>query len=370
MSGESRVQTVVVAGGGAPWESAVLDEIHQSSVLHLRRRCLDVPELLSLSGLCDVAIVSTSLAGLDADSVLVLQRDGVRVVGVGDESRGRRLGIDTHTQPGELEATLATPVSSAVPFAPASVIAVWGPHGAPGRSVIASSLASTLAHPDGLVTLVDADGRGGSQAQLFGVLDDVSGLVAACRSANRGDVSAIAANAVFVAPGLRLLTGVVHAEMWDQVRESLFQLVLRTVTETSDAVIVDLGPGMDAQTRHVLTVADRVVVVGRPDPVGLARLVRSLHELSPVRAEAIRPPVVVLNQVRPGTAWTQRDVADAVQRLAGIRPELFIPADFATLDTAALRGRTPAEIAADSPFVTGIGELVERVAPAGARRTR
>jgi Flp pilus assembly CpaE family ATPase len=367
MNGQPRVQTVVVAAGGAAWESRVLDDIRRSSNLHLRRRCLDVPELLSLSGLCDVAVVSTVLAGLDVESVLTLHRDGVRVVGIGDPARGRQLGIALLAEPDQLESVLETPSEPSVPNAPGSVFAVWGPHGAPGRSVIAASVAAALARPDSLVTLLDADPRGGAQAQLHGLLDDASGLVAACRSVNRGDLAAVAHHAVVLQPGLRLLSGIVRAEMWDQVRAPIFELVLRAVAETSEAVVVDLGPGLDTQTLHVLAVADRVIVVGRPDPVGLARLVRSLHDLSSATGVR-RPPVVVINQLRPGAAWRARDLEDAVARLTGVRPSLFLPADFPTLETALLRGTVPADVASDSAFVTGVRELVDRVSPtAGAR---
>ncbi|MFL6090074.1 MAG: CpaE family protein [Aeromicrobium sp.] len=370
MSLHSRVLTVVVAGGGAAWETEVLDDIRQSSGLYLRRQCLDVAELLSLSGLCDVAVVSTDLVGLDLESVLALERDGVRVVGVGDPHTGRRLGIALMVEPDQLESCLAAPVEDVLPAEPGPVFAVWGPHGAPGRSVIAASVAAELARSAKNVCLVDADPRGGAQAQMHALLDDASGLVAACRSANRGDLATIAAHAVAIQPGLRLLTGVVHADMWEQVRESLFPAVLRAVAEAGDAVVIDLGPGLDAQTRHALAIADRVIVVGRADPVGLARLVRSLHDLSSV-AGSSRRPLVVMNQMRSGAAWSPGDVSDAVARLAGVRPDVFIPLDFATLDTAAVRGTIPAEVASDSPFATGVRELVDRLGTGvGARISR
>jgi Flp pilus assembly CpaE family ATPase len=361
--------TVVVAAGGAAWESATLDEIRQSSRLQLHRRCLDVAELLALSGLCDVAVVSTDLAGLDADAVLTLQRDGVRVLGVGPEERGHHLGISTMTVPGQIELDLGEPETetAAVAESPGRLVAVWGPHGAPGRSVLAASVASAWADSGHHVTLVDADPRGGAQAQMFAVLDEVSGLVAACRSANHGDLAGLAEHAVTVEPGLRLFTGVTRAEMWDQVREAPFQIVLRTVMQTSDTVVVDLGPGLDPQTRHVLTLADDVVVVGRADPVGLARLVRALHELASVRAIASAPPVVVVNQLRSTSVWSERDVRQAVERLAGVRPDVFVPADFKTLDTAALRGKVPAHVASGSPFVAAISTLLARVSPVGVQ---
>ena len=366
-AGLSRVLTVVVAAGGAPWESAVLDEIKQSSRLQLHRRCLDVVELLALSGMCDVAVVSTDMPGLDADTVLTLQRDDVRVLGIGPAERGHHIGVSAMIAPGRLESQLREPDDGAVHEPSGEMLAVWGPHGAPGRSVVAASVASAWAHARQRVTLVDSDSRGGSLAQMFAVLDESSGLVAACRSANRGDLTGVADHVVAVDPGLRLLTGVTRAEMWEQVREGPFQIVLRTVAQVSDAVVVDLGPGLDAQTRHVLGAADQVVVVGRADPVGLARLVRCLHDLSSVRPIAVDPPVVVINHLRSTAVWSERDVRDAVERLAGVSPDVFVPADFKTLDTAALRGKVPAQVASGSPFVAAVSTLLERVSLTGVR---
>jgi Flp pilus assembly CpaE family ATPase len=134
--------------------------------------------------------------------------------------------------------------------------------------------------------------------------------------------------------------------------------------------VVDLGPGLDPQTRHVLGTADQLIVVGRADPVGLARLVRALHDLASVRSVALAPPVVVINQLRPTSVWSERVVRDAIERLAGIRPDVFVPADFKTLDTAALRGKVPAQVASGSPFVTAVSTLLERVSVVGAQASR
>ena len=352
--------TVIVAGGGAGWEASVLGEIHRAGALQLHRRCLDVAEVLALSPHCDAAVLSTDLPGLDADTVLALCRDGVRVIGVGDPDRASRLGME-FAHPGEVESSVLNSPGGAAPAPAGSLIVVWGPHGAPGRSVIAASIAAALSKTGQLVTLVDADSRGGTLAQLFAVLDDVSGLVAACRSANGGDLRAIEDHAITVDPGLRLVTGVARAEMWAQVRLGPFEVVVRHISEGGDAVVIDVGPGLDQHTRHLLTVADRVIVVGKSEPVGLARLVRSLHDLQSLGSAISAKALIVVNQMRSASMWTERDVTDAVNRLAGVRPEVFIPADFMTLDTAALRGKVPSQVVSSSPFVSGIGEIVDRL---------
>lgn len=358
---------VVVAAGGAPWEGEVLEEIDRSPGLRLMRRCLDLAEMLALSELCDVAVVSTDLAGIGADSISALERHGVRVVGIGDELRGHRLGI-AMVQPGRLDDGVAAPAGytehAIADSARSSIIAVWGPHGAPGRSVIAVTLAAILAGRTPRVALVDADPRGGAVAQLLGLLDDVSGLAAACRSADRGEAAEILDHAVAAGPGLRVLTGVPRADMWSQVRRAPFELVLQHLAAACDHVIVDTGPCLDDHTRLLLDAASRVIVVGRADPVGLARLVRAVHELGEVPCAAGK--TVVVNQLRSSSSWSARDINGALERLAGVTPDEVLAADYRTLDTAALRGLSPLQAAPNSPFVEGVGRIAQSLQRTGA----
>ncbi len=82
--------------------------------------------------------------------------------------------------------------------------------------------------------------------------------------------------------------------------------------------------------------ADEIVVVGSADPVGLTRLARGLVELRERRAGA--PVRVVVNRMRPGLGWSERDIVGMVEgfaRLAGVH---FLPDDRAAADRALLTG--------------------------------
>ena len=170
------------------------------------KRCVDVDELLATSsaGQADAAVVALDAPGLDPTAVDVLHRHQVRVVAVGADSeaartprrarrrrrpgrprrprtaarrargRGGRAGPSTRrrsTRP-SCRPRRATPAGSS---------SVWGPAGAPGRTTVATSLASALARRGLRTTLVDADPYGGAVAQHLGVLDEVSGLLSAAR---------------------------------------------------------------------------------------------------------------------------------------------------------------------------------------------
>ena len=64
------------------------------------------------------------------------------------------------------------------------IIAVWGPAGAPGRTLVAANIAGELAAEGQSVLLVDADSYGASVAALLGLLDEAAGLAQACRLAD------------------------------------------------------------------------------------------------------------------------------------------------------------------------------------------
>ena len=161
--------------------------------------------------------------------------------------------------------------------------------------------------------------------------------------------------------------------MWVHVRAAPLERVLRRLADTHDAVVADVascleapdgpGGGRDQATVTALQVADVVVVVGRADPVGLTRLVRGLHDLRDLVPDE---PVVVLNQVRDSIGWSVEQLASTVHRLAGVRPLVALPQDGPTVDTAALRGATLAEVDPRSALVASVqtlATLVTRVRP-------
>ncbi len=164
---------------------------------------------------------------------------------------------------------------------------------------------------------------------------------------------------------LRLLTGLPRADMWPQVRTGAFELVLARLRAVAGLLVVDCGFSLEAGTGHtgnrnqstlqVLDQADAIVAVGRPDPVGLARLVRGLHDL----AEAVPGcvPTLVINMTRTSLGWREREIDATLRRLTGIVPTTYLPFDQSGLDLAAVSGRTPRDVAPSSPFVTRIEVL-------------
>lgn len=375
--------TVLLAAGGAAWEAGALEVIDgAASRLMLLKRCLDLSDLLAAAsaGSAAAAVIGVGVPGLDVDVVSSLRRGGITVVVVG--AGGERLGVDHVIDPaglpglpGLLEgaAPLTTADLEPAPVRTESgqVIAVWGPTGAPGRTTAAVGLAAELAHRGQGTLLLDADPYGGSVAQHLGVLDQVSGLLAAARLANAGmlDAEHLALSARRVHDNLRLLSGLPRADRWVEVRGPAYDRLLETATALESHVVVDTGFCVEqeadaystASGRHEMTIAtlqraDQLVVVGSADPVGLARLVRALVDLSELVPGPV--PVVVVNRMRGSLGWSERDVAATVGEVAPTAAVHFLPDDRQAADKALMAGRTLVELG-DSQLRRGLAAVVE-----------
>ncbi len=138
--------------------------------------------------------------------------------------------------------------------------------------------------------------------------------------------------------------------------------VLRTAAHWGD-VVVDTGfcleeGGRDQMTVESVTAADEVVVVGRAEPAGLARLARALVDLGELVPGIV--PHVVVNRMRSSLGWSEGDVVGMVRdyvRPAGIH---LLPDDRGTLDRAAVSGRSIAELG-DSPIRAALIRLAAEV---------
>jgi hypothetical protein len=229
---------------------------------------------------------------------------------------------------------------------------------------------------------------GGAVAQQLGILDEVSGVLAAARATAGGALpERFGSVQRTVGPHLGVVTGLPRPDRWVEVRSGVVEHLVE-VGRDHGHVVVDTGfsleqdpasdfgsrPGRNQMTLGALEVADEVVVVGSADPVGLSRLARGLVELRDLTGGA--PVRVVVNRMRPTLGWSEKDIAGMVEgftRLTGLH---FLPDDRAAVDRALVAGRTVVE-SGDSALGRGVGEVVDvllpdtaRAAPAGRIRRR
>ncbi|WP_307858184.1 AAA family ATPase [Cellulomonas fulva] len=400
-------------------EVLVVRALDDDGALQVTRRCADLAELQAAAeaGLGRVAVVSADLDLLDVTAVATLRAVGVVVVVLLDPERSTTadrsrvaaadLLLDAPADEAGARAvaervagmTTVAPSGAAAhgamppdPWEPAPepvrdrgrVVAVWGPTGAPGRSIVALQLAAEVAARGVPSLLVDADTYGGCQAQLLGLLDEAPGLAAAARAAGQGalDVATLARFAPFVAPDLRLLSGIARADRWPELPGPALDVVWQVARSLAAVTVVDCGfcveqdevlsydtraPRRNGATLGALATADEVVVVGAADPVGVHRLVRALTDLAELGVDA--PRRVVVNRVRASVAGPNpgRAVARALERYAGVTDAVLVPEDPASLDAALLEARTLREIAPGSPVRRALEPLVAHVADAGRR---
>ena len=374
------------------------------------RRCVDAVDLLgaAASGTARVAFVSAGLPRLAREAIARLEAAQVRVIGLAvedDELSARRLralDMPVVTLPGDdlelavaamahaaadsrslLEVSRASAggsVSEADAPAPGRLVAVWGPTGAPGRTSVAVAIADESARAGTPALLVDADTHGGAVAAHLGLLDDVSGIVVACRQADAGslDATALAAAARTVDGRLRVLTGIASPARWAELRPAALVRLWDACRATPGLTVVDAGFGLEcdeellhdtrsprrhAATLTALAAADAVVAVGSADPVGVDRLLLGLEDLRRIHPDAaVR---VIITRVRRSVlgADPEGQVREALSRHAGITDVTCVPDDRAAYDACLREGRTLAEVAPRSAARGVLREFARHTVP-------
>lgn len=291
-----------------------------------------------------------------------------RAAGRGDAAAGGTSGGQGRPEQEPAEDSRAT----------GSVVAVWGPAGAPGRTTVAVNFAAEAAADGKTVLLVDADTYGSSVAASLGLLDESAGVAQACRLADQGllDRQSLLRSTLSVSlKGQRLLvlTGITRSDRWIELRPTALGLVLEQARKVADLIVIDCGFSLEADeelsfdtmaprrngaTLRALELADTVYAVGAADSVGVPRLVRALAELEAAVPGAA--PKVVLNKVRAAAVGRspERQLRDAWERFGpGTPVTAFLPAEFATVDAALLAGSALMETAPSSPLRHAIAAL-------------
>lgn len=416
---------ILTAGPGSGWENDLVVALGTPGRTdQVVRRCVDLADLLTEAGLgtASVALISGDLRHLDSEAIGRLRDAGIATVvvhGDRDESgRFLQMGADLAVEDGRGTAEILQAVERAdalhrsvglptwsdprtalrrlpsvpPPGAPTgdrgpqrargSVLAVWGPTGAPGRTTLAAGIAVSSSRRGRSSLLIDADVYGGVLSSAFGLLEESPGLAGVCRTAGQGrlTVDELARATWSVGPQLRLLTGIARADRWTEIRPSALPAVLDIGRTFADLTVVDCGfcleadeelsfdtaaPRRNGATLAVLEEADLVVAVGSADPPGMERLIRGLGQLRElVPVSSIR---VVLNRVRR-TAAGGTEAAEALRRFTGLSVTQDVPDDRAVLDRAWRAGTPPAAVAAKSALVKAFdaltGSLTAELSPA------
>lgn len=335
----------------------------------------------------EVVIVGAARVTLTTELIAACDARGIRVIALAGSDLDRRhaaaLGlyevIDAAADWNEIEAMLAARLvvplrigdlsRTAGALRPGSVVAVWGPAGAPGRTTLAINIAAEIAAEGHTVVLADVDTYCGSVAPSLGMLDEAPGFAAACRlagtdSLSQSELERIAQRYNSPRGAFWVLTGIGRPSRWPELSAERVSRTIDALRQWVDYVVLDTGfnlesdeeissdlfaPRRNAATLTALRASDHVIACGLADPVGMARFLRAWVELGELlTTDRVS---VVMNRVRASAVGLDPagQVAQALRRFGGIESAVLVPHDQHGVDLAVLTGRTLRDAAPKSP---------------------
>ncbi|MGV9769464.1 AAA family ATPase [Microbacterium sp. NPDC003461] len=344
----------------------------------------------------DLLAVALDRAALTPDLVRACDRHAVRIVALAGRGADARLArafglaepLPIESRGDAIVAAARGGIGHGASGTGGTVTAVWGPHGAPGRTALAIELAVALGTRDRRAALVDADTHAPAIAVALGLPEESPGVAAACRRAAEGidppELSRISVPIGGTAAHVDVLTGLNRPSRWPELSGARLGAVLdacrgwsaHTVVDVAAAlerdeeIVSDLeGPRRNAATLTALERADRIVAVASADPVGIGRFIRAHAEL---RALVGPTPVhVVVNRLRTGALGVDArgQVRRTLERFAGLGEVSFVPHDGRAADAALLAARPVGEVAPRSSLAQAVRRVAERIeAPTAAAR--
>ena len=383
---------IILAADGLPHEVELVAAAADAG-MHIMRRPVDAAELLAAAA-CDrqmPVVLAVTLPRLSRDVVQRVLADGRLVIGLYlDSSAADRLrefgvvdvvdaGQSAERVIGAVAETLEVSMRSgadqplSVPAATPNrgrLVAVWGPAGAPGRSVTSIGLSESFARRGFSTCTIDADLHAPALGLLLGIREDVSGLVVTCRQAEHGslDERALRCAARAMTPDWSVLLGIGRPEQRSHVRAASVSALLAQSVDSFAVTVADLSATVPAENSDVLsecpdtavgpvlTAADDLVVVTKADAIGVTRLLNVWQDLRTASPRA-RTWIVLTHAERSTTRAIQ-----AALRRAGIGdPVHVIRRDVPAFSRCLARGATLGEVARRSGARRGYWALARAI---------
>lgn len=229
--------------------------------------------------------------------------------------------------------------------AEAQVVVAWSAAGSTGRSSLLAAFACDLAKASQRVLVIDADVHAPSMIQIFGFDQNFSGLSAAIRMQNQGQLDESAFEQLlldFEMPKhrLKLLAGIAMVNRWPEIGFENLRNLIKFACTQFDFVLVDVGASLEtsvvdsrllsernAATLAALSMATHVLAITTADVIGLNRFIWASANLRELKLEA-KTHVLVnrFNQEMLGRKAVA-EVSEAIARFAEHETSLFIEED-------------------------------------------
>jgi Flp pilus assembly CpaE family ATPase len=297
---------------------------------------------------CDVLLIDDVCSFLTPRLITSLKTNGVEVIGVyapedGSDAKRHLLEcgisdvIETEATPEEflqkVAQTLAhriVPVPDDVPSVSPLSICVTGPSAGVGVTEVAISLARAISETTP-TSLLDLDPEWPSVAQRLGLPVHPNIRTALDHAFHTPD--RLQSATLEVDGGLTVVGGPADGGTGAPISRHDILTLLDAMGDLSDVVVADIGPIAQAE-KGLLREFDTVLVVGRGDPVGIARLIKTLARL--IESHPDTSLLAVVNCLERGSFRRSEIVAELDRAFPGL-PVATLPFD-ARLGRAAWDG--------------------------------
>jgi pilus assembly protein CpaE len=238
-----------------------------------------------------------------ADDVITLPQDPSEVAFTLQKVIARRKG-------------LAMPGKAAAP-----IIAVLGPKGGTGKTLIATNLAVALAQRDANVVLVDLDLQFGDIGLALGLSPERT-MYDLMKAGPPFDHEKLDRHLMKHSSGVKVLIAPTRPDQASAVSIDFLRDIYASLRTMCDAVIVDTPPGFTPEVIATIDVSGEICMVGMLDSLSLKNTKLGLETLDLMGYDTDNVSLV-LNRADSRVGITSDDVSTIVGR----QPDVFIPSD-------------------------------------------
>src|SRR3954468_2870162 len=203
----------------------------------------------------------------------------------------------------------------------APLIAILGPKGGTGKTLIATNLAVALAQRDANVVLVDLDLQFGDIGLALGLSPERT-MYDLMKAGPPFDHEKLDRHLIRHSSGVKVLIAPTRPDQASSVSIDYLRDVYASLRTMCDAVIVDTPPGFTPEVIATIDVSGEVCMVGMLDSLSLKNTKLGLETLDLMGYDTERVSLV-LNRADSRVGITPDDVSTIVGR----KPDVFVPSD-------------------------------------------
>jgi pilus assembly protein CpaE len=203
----------------------------------------------------------------------------------------------------------------------APLVAVLGPKGGTGKTLVATNLAVALAQRDANVVLVDLDLQFGDIGLALG-LSPVRTMYDLMRAGPPFDHEKLDRHLVTHSSGVKVLIAPTRPDQASALSIDFLRDIYAALRTMCDAVIVDTPPGFTPEVIATIDVSSEICMVGMLDSLSLKNTKLGLETLDLMGYDGDRISLV-LNRADSRVGITPEDVSTIVGR----NPDIAIPSD-------------------------------------------